>query len=427
MRDRMRGQRIFYGWWVVGAFSVTTFMSTGVRHAVGPFLKPIVADLGLDRASFSAVIALSLFLYGVFMPLAGMALDRFSVRMVTSAGTLLLVASLVLTALVRNFWEFAAVYGVLVPLGLAGTGPVIASGVVARWFSKRRGTALSVLGSASMTGMSLLVPAVTWLVLTTGWRTTYVVIAGLILAVSLPLCLWIMRDSPESVGLHADGAAPVPGTAATVERVTTGEALRTLAFWQLAGSFFTCGFSMSLLSAHGVPMLTDHGFHPMTASSAIGFLGMTAIGGGLGLGLISDRWGRKPVLAAVYLLRLAAFSMLFLVRDPVLLLIVAAIGGVGMSGSLAMTSALTGDIFGRFSVGSIFGLIFLSHQAGAALGSWLGGALFDLTGGYGAAFSVAGALLLIAAGLSTTIDEAARPVGRLAALPGRPHPVAGGR
>src|ERR1700739_3195570 len=130
MRDRIRDQKVFYGWWVVGAFSVTTFMSTGVRHAVGPFLKPIVADLNLDRASFSAVIALSLFLYGVFMPLAGMALDRFSVRKVTAFGSVLLVLSLVLTAFVRNFWEFALVYGVLVPIGLAGTGPVIASGVV---------------------------------------------------------------------------------------------------------------------------------------------------------------------------------------------------------------------------------------------------------------------------------------------------------
>src|SRR5437667_175690 len=173
-----------------------TFMSTGVRHAVGPFLKPIVADLGLDRASFSAVIALSLFLYGVFMPIAGMALDRFSVRVVTSVGTVVPVISLVLTAMVHNVWEFAVVYGVLVPLGLAGTGPVIASGVVARWFSKRRGTALSVLGSASMTGMSLLVPGVTWLIITTGWRTTYMLIAAGILVVVLPLCLWVVRDSP---------------------------------------------------------------------------------------------------------------------------------------------------------------------------------------------------------------------------------------
>src|SRR5215510_12737207 len=234
----MRDRAIFYGWWVVAAFSVSSFVSTGVRHAVGPFLKPIVADLGLDRASFSAVIALSLFLYGLFMPLAGVALNRFSVRVVSSIGTLLLIASLVLTAMVRNVWEFAAVYGVLVPLGLAGTGPVIASGVVARWFSRRRGTALSVLGSASMTGMSLLVPAVTWLVLATGWRYTYVVIAGLILVISLPLCLWVMRDSPESIGLTPDGAPRVAGTPApAVERVTAAEAIKTLAFWQLAGSF----------------------------------------------------------------------------------------------------------------------------------------------------------------------------------------------
>ena len=417
MRDRMRGQKVFYGWWVVGAFSVTTFMSTGVRHAVGPFLKPIVADLGLDRASFSAVIALSLFLYGVFMPLAGMALDRFSVRVVTSAGTLLLVASLVLTALVRNFWEFAAVYGVLVPLGLAGTGPVIASGVVARWFSKRRGTALSVLGSASMTGMSLLVPAVTWLVLTTGWRTTYVVIAGLILAVSLPLCLWIMRDSPESVGLHADGAAPVPGTAATVERVTTGEALRTLAFWQLAGSFFTCGFSMSLLSAHGIPMLTDHGYTPMVASWALGVLGGSSIGFTVMLGALSDRFGRRPVLASIYAGRIFIFTGLFLIRDnPGALMVIAALGGITLAGTGSMTSALTADIYGRFSVSSVFGLIFLVHQTGAALGSWLAGALFETTGGYGGAYAMACGLLMAAAIVALNIDRDARRIWRAATV-----------
>src|SRR5437762_1710311 len=200
----MTNRSIFYGWWVVAAFSAMTFMSTGVRHAVGPFLKPIVADLGLDRASFSAVIALSLFLYGVFMPIAGMLLDRFSVRVVTSVGTVVLAIALVLTGMVRNFWEFAAVYGVLVPLGLAGTGPVIASGVVARWFNKRRGTALSVLGSASMTGMSLLVPAVTWLIIVSDWRTAYTIIAGAVVVFVIPLCLWVLRDSPESVGLTPD-------------------------------------------------------------------------------------------------------------------------------------------------------------------------------------------------------------------------------
>ena len=412
----MTNRSIFYGWWIVAAFSVTTFMSTGVRHAVGPFLKPIVADLGIDRASFSIVIALSLFLYGLFMPLAGMALDRFSVRVVTSAGTILLVLSLVLTAMVRNFWEFAAVYGVLVPLGLAGTGPVIASGVVARWFSKRRGTALSVLGSASMTGMSLLVPAITWLILTRGWRMTYVVIGAIILVIVMPLCLWVFRDSPESIGLMADGAPVKPGaTAAPVERVTGREAIQTLAFWQLACSFFTCGFSMSLLSAHGIPMLTDHGYSPMFASWAMGVLGGSSIGFTVMLGALSDRLGRRPVLASIYAGRVLIFTGFFLIRDnPVALLAVAVVGGITMAGTGSMTSALTADIYGRFSVSSVFGLIFLVHQTGSALGSSLAGVLFETTGGYGAAYAVACALLVGASILALNIDKGARRIWRAA-------------
>jgi len=387
---------------------------------VGPFLKPIVADLGLDRASFSAVIALSLFLYGVFMPLAGMALDRFSVRVVTSVGTVLLVISLVLTAMVRNFWEFAAVYGVLVPLGLAGTGPVIASGVVARWFSKRRGTALSVLGSASMTGMSLLVPAVTWLILTGGWRTAYVMIAVGILALSLPLCVWVVRDSPESIGLLPDGAAQKAAAgSARSERVSAREALGTLAFWQLAGSFFTCGFSMSLLSAHGIPMLTDHGYSPMFASWALGVLGGSSIGFTVMLGALSDRLGRRPVLAAIYAGRVFIFAGFFLIRDnPVAILTVAVLGGITMAGTGSMTSALTADIYGRFSVSSVFGLIFLVHQTGSAIGSALAGLLFETTGGYGAAFLLACCFLVGASIVALNIDKGARRIWRAAIASG---------
>ena len=415
----MTARSIFYGWWVVAAFCVTTFISTGIRHAVGPFLKPIVADLGLDRASFSLVIALSLLLYGVFMPLAGLALDRFSVRVVTTAGTVLLVLSLILTAMVHNYWQFALVYGVLVPLGLAGTGPVIASGVVARWFSKRRGTALSVLGSASMTGMSLLVPAVTWLIITTGWRTTYVVIAAAVVVLVIPLCLWVVRDSPESVGLTPDGAPPAPGaTSSALERVSSSEAVQTLAFWQLAGSFFTCGFSMSLLSAHGVPMLTDHGYTPMFASWALGVLGGSSIGFTVMLGALSDRFGRRPVLSAIYFGRIFIFAGFFLIRDnPTAILMVAVLGGITMAGTGSMTSALTADIYGRFSVSSVFGLIFLVHQTGSALGSWLAGFLFEYSGGYGPAYALACVFLMIAAVVALKIDKGARRIWRPATVP----------
>ncbi len=416
----MTTRSVFYGWWVVAAFSFMTLTSTGIRHAVGPFLKPIVADLGLDRASFSLVIAVSLFLYGVFGLLVGMALDRFGARLTASVGTLVLVLSLVLTALVRNVWEFAAVYGVLLPLGLAVTGPVMASGVVARWFSARRGTALSLLGSASMTGMSLLVPLVTWLILTTGWRTTYVLIAVGVLAGMLPLSLWVIRESPESMGLTPDGAAPEAKStgAGARERVAATTAMQTLAFWQLAGSFFTCGFSMSLLSAHGIPMLTDHGYTPIFASWAFGVLGASSIGCTVMLGALSDRFGRRPVLAAIYGGRLLIFAGFFLIRDhPVAVLTVAVVGGITMAGTGSMTSALTADIWGRFSVSPVLGVIFLVHQTGAAIGSLLAGVLFEATGGYGAAFALACVFLMGAAVVALNIDTGSRRVWRAVAAP----------
>ncbi|MBI3637069.1 MAG: MFS transporter [Candidatus Rokubacteria bacterium] len=415
---------MFFGWWVALSFSAMVFISTGIRFTVGPFLKPIVADLGLDRASFSLVISLGLFLYGAFMPFVGTLVDRFGARAVTVGGTLVLAGSVAATGGATKLWHLYVLYGVLMALGLAATGHVVASAVIARWFVRRRATALSLLGGASMAGMSLLVPIVMWLILTFGWRASFVIIAVGLFVVMMPMALFVVRETPEAMGLTPDGVAvppTIPGAAVMSERTDMGMAVQTVSFWQIAGGLFTCGFSMSLLSAHGVPMLTDHGYGPMLASWAIGVLGFSSMVCAMILGVIADRLGRRPVLAWLYGTRAILFALLFLVRDqPMALLAIVALGGVTMSGTLAMGSALTADIFGRFSVGSVFGAIFLVHQAGSASGSWLAGYLFEVTGGYGAAFVAACVFLLLASVLSLTIDERFRCAPRL-------QPVTGGR
>jgi MFS family permease len=407
----MSPSRVFYGWWVTVAFAVMVFVSAGVRHAVGPFLKPMVADLGVDRGGFSLVIALGLFLYGLFMPWVGGLTDRVGARWVTAGGSVLLAISLALTAYCQTLWQLALVYGVLGALGLAGTGPVVANVVITRWFVRRRGTVVSLLGSASMTGMSLLVPVVAWLG-AFGWRGAYLALGAVVLAGMLPLCLLVVRDSPEAMGLRPDGA---PGgamaVAAVAERTPAGTAIRTVAFWQLAGSFFTCGFSMALMSSHGVPMLTDHGYSPIFASWVIGLLAASSIVFTLTLGTLSDRYGARPVLAGVYGGRALIFAGLFLIRgSEAAMIAVAIVGGLTLAGSMSMTSVLTADIYGRHSVGGILGVIFLVHQTGAALGSWLAGALFEATGGYGAMFAIACVLLATAGLVSLHVDREPRPL-----------------
>jgi len=403
---------MFYGWRITATFAVMVFASAGIRHAVGPFLKPMVADLQVDRATFSLVIALGLFLYGAFMPLIGALVDRLGARLVTACGCVVLATALVLTAYCRTIWELAAVYGVLAAVGLAATGPVVANAVVSRWFVARRGTAVSVLGSAAMAGMSLMVPTVAWLIQAFGWRTAYMTIGAFVLACLLPLCMLVIRDSPESLGLEPDGAVRADtAPPLTVTRTPIGAAATTVAFWQLCGSFMTCGFSMSLLSSHGVPMLTDHGYTPLFASWTFGMLGGGSILFTLLLGPASDRFGRRPVLASIYGGRALVFAALFLIRDqPTLMLTVAFVGGLTLAGSMSMTSALTADIYGRFSVGTILGSIFLVHQTGAAIGSWTAGVAFEATGGYGVMYVIACVVLIAAALVSLRIDAGDRRV-----------------
>jgi MFS family permease len=414
--------RVFFGWWVVIAFVVMTFLSVGIRFTVGPFLKPVVADLGLDRASFSLVVAAGHFLYGAFTPLVGRLVDHLGARPVLVAGTLVLGGSLAATGFVTSLWQLWAIYGVLMAVGLAATGQVVAAAVISRWFSRRRATALSALGIGSMSGMSLLVPLAMWLILTVGWRTTYVIFGAAVIVMMLPLCLWIIRDSPEQIGMTIDGApvtVAAEGSAVLVERTQMTHALQTPSFWQIAGGLFGCGFSMSLLSAHGVPMLTDHGYHPMMASWALGVLGGSSVAFAMVLGIVADRFGRRPVLAWLYGTRALIFAGLFLIRDqPVALLLVAVAGGASMAGSIAMSSALTADIFGRFSMGSVFGTMFLSHQTGAALGSWLAGFMFESTGGYGAAFALAIGMLVCASLVSLRLDDRPRTVPALSPVAG---------
>lgn len=421
----MHTTRVFYGWWIALAFAVMVFLSTGIRFTVGPFLKPVVAELGVDRAAFSLAVALGLFLYGVFQPFIGRAVDRLGARPVLVTGTLILGGSLAATGAVTRLWHFYVLYGVVAAVGLAATGHVVGSAVLTRWFTRRRATALSMLGAASMAGMSLLVPVATWLILAIGWRWTYAVFGAGVLALLLPVALWVVRESPESVGLTPDGGRATAVTAAgatAVERTDVSVAVQTPSFWQLAGGLFTCGFSMSLLSAHGLPMLTDHGYHPMLASWALAVLGGSSVLFSVGLGALGDRFGRKPVLAWLYGGRALTLAGLFLIRDnPAALLAVAALGGATMAGTMAMSSAIAADVFGRLSVGSVFGTIFLVHQVGAALGSWLGGFLFEWSGGYGGAFATAALILGGAAALSLMIDV--RPCWARASA----APVAGGR
>jgi MFS family permease len=179
-------------------------------------------------------------------------------------------------------------------------------------------------------------------------------------------------------------------------------------FWLLAGSFFVCGYtSTGLIGVHLIPHAVDHGFDKMAASGAMGLMGAMNVVGTTASGWIADRYGRRVPLALYYFVRGLSLFFLLAVGNVAELNLFAVIFGLNYISTVPPTSMLTADLFGRRSVGMLFGWIFLAHQIGAGLASYLGGVVYDRTGAYDWAFISAGILGLVAAGMVLAIREPA--------------------
>jgi MFS family permease len=397
----------YFGWNIVAAASLLTLLTVGMRMGIGPFFLPMAADLGFSRSLLASIVAIGMLCYGLGMPLAAHLVGRYGTRFVLLIGTAMVVGSTIWTVTARSPVTFLLAFGVLMSIGLAFTSPVALTPVISRWFSSRRGMALFFLSTGSMAGIAVMTPLLTFAIGSAGWRTTLLGFAAVFTVCTVPLALFVIRDTAP---LHADllpeqiPAEPADSKAAPV-LLKFGEAVRTAPFLKICLGLFACGFSMNLLGTHGMPMLMDHGFDATTSSLGIGLIGLVAIFGTLVLGRLSDRMPRRNILAAIYLVRGLGFFALLLVGTHWELYAAAAIGGIVWAGSIALSSAILADVYGVRLVGILYGWAYLAHQIGAMISSWLGGWGYERFGTHWIAFGTAGALLLIAAAVSLRLPR----------------------
>jgi MFS family permease len=416
-------EKVHYAWVVLGAVVVIMLLASGLRAVFGVFIKPMEATFGWDRASLSGVAALSLLLLGAVGPFVGWLADRWGPRRVIVVSCCLLGLGAVLSSRVMSLWQIYITAGVLMSIGGGGVQMSTAASVVARWFEARRGLVLGILGGAMSAGQLVIIPLAMWLTVHDGWRAAYIWLGVALLVISIPLAFWLVKDEPAQKGLLPFGAAKAasqPGvTARSSERhVPVSEAMQVPAFWLLAGTFFVCGYTTGgLILTHLVPHAADHGFSEMDAAQALGVMGAMNIVGTMASGWICDRYGRKGPLSFYYGVRGLSLLFLLYVWNVPSLEIFAAVFGLNYISTVPATTALTANVFGRYSIGTLSGWIYFSHQAGAALGAAAGGWIFQATGSYSWAF-ISGALLaFLAAAMALAIKE--EPVHRTP----RPAPV----
>ena len=400
--------RWYYGWNIVAAATLVTLLTVGMRLGVGPFFLPITEDLGFSRSLLGTIIAVGMLFYGLGMPLAGYLIAKYGTRFVLLLGTGIVAISVLWAVNATTVTGFMLSFGILLSIGLAFTSPVAMTPVIARWFTRQRGMALFYLSTGSMAGIAIMTPVFTLLIEAIGWKATLVVFGVLFACLTIAAALFVIRDdAPPEADTKIAPSSNGQSAAASVSLATMPvlQVIKTRPFWQICFGLFACGFSMNLLGTHGMPMLMDHGFDPITSSIGIGLIGLVAIFSTVALGRVADILQRRNILSMIYLLRGLGFFALLLVGTHWELYVAASIGGIVWAGSIALSSAILADVYGVRIVGILYGWAYLGHQLGATLSSWLGGWGYEVFGTHWIAFGMSGVLLIAAAVVSYRLPK----------------------
>jgi MFS family permease len=394
----MRVRRaIFYGWVVVAVTAVVVLVTAGVRSAPGAFILSMTEEPGWSTASVSFAAAVGLVVFGLSGPLSGWLMGRIGVRSVVVLSLIVTSSALLATALVREIWQLTVFFGLVSGLGTGLVASVLGPTVATRWFVRDRGLVTGILGASTSTGQLIFFPLLTALAVTAGWRVGAVVLAGLAIALVVPVLLWV-RNDPADVGARPLGVAEgeirhVPPPDGGV----MGRAVRTSDFWFLAGTFFVCGAtSNGLVGQHFIPHAVDHGFTPVAASAALAVMGFFNFVGTIASGWLTDRYDPRRLLLIYYGFR--GISLLFLpfIHDTMTIGAFAILFGLDYIATVPPTVALVADRFGQHNVGIVYGWVFAAHMVGAAIAAWVAGIVRDSVGDYAYAFVAAGWIAIIA-------------------------------
>src|SRR3954454_9880927 len=254
-------------------------------------------------------------------------------------------------------------------------------------------------------------PALAWLATAYGWRWAAASVAVLAMVVVFPVVAFFVRDRPQSMGLHPYGATePVPPRSEHSFRPAFSGLMlgaRSGTFWLLVSTFFVCGLSTNgLVGTHLIPAAIDHHLTAVTGASLLALMGLFDVIGTTSSGWLTDRLDpRHPLARDDAVLGLAVMALPFAFGSGYALVAFAVFYGLDWVATVPPTVAITADTFGRERVGIVFGWIFASHQLGASFAAWAAGASRDWFGTYDPAFVGAGALCLLAAGLSLRIGK----------------------
>ncbi|MDF3350140.1 MFS transporter [Sulfitobacter sp. KE34] len=365
---------------------IIIMVSFAVRASFGVFQIPIAEEFAWARSEFSLAIAIQNLAWGIGQPIFGALAEKIGDRRAIIIGAVVYAVGLLLSANSATPIEHQT-YAWLVGFGIAGTGFGVILAVVGRAASdENRSMALAIATAAGSAGQVFGAPVAEWMLGFMSWQMTFVSFAGAILLMLLTLPM--MR-------------APAMASRAELEESMgqiLGKAFRDPSYTLIFLGFFSCGYQLAFITAHFPAFVTEmcgpilaggvlHNIGITTTSAlgavAISLIGLANIAGTLLAGWAGKRYSKKYLLAGIYVGRtvIAAAFIMFPITPMTVILFSVGMGALWLA-TVPLTSGLVAHIYGLRYMGTLYGIVFFSHQLGSFLGVWLGGRMYDIYGSY---------------------------------------------
>lgn len=392
-------QKIYYGWVIVAVTFVTMSVASPIATTFQLFYQAFKDQFQWSHASISGVLGVHQFLNGALSPLVGWALDRYGPRRLMPIGALIAGIGLAASSQVNALWQLYVTFGIVAAIGISMIQSVPNAVVVSNWFIKNRGTAIGIMLAGSGLGQLLLTPATQWLILHTGWRYAYLMLAPLVSILPALVILLFLYHKPSDKGLlpygegedkrHKSRREVVVLNREWAETVwSVGRAARTFRFWAMAAMTVAFAFGYFLISPQLFVLTQEHGEFQQHSVLIALILGTGGLHKGLSKfagGLATDRFGPEKTMTTSVGIVFLGIVLLNLVEthpSASLFLIAVSLYGMGYGLSLPVLMSSYADVFQGAKLGAILGTLTLGGLFGAALGTGLGGYLRDVTGGY---------------------------------------------
>ncbi len=411
MQDHhLQQPRIYHGYWLIGAAFIAQFMSVGVQnYVIGPFMLPMIEELGWSRAEYTIPRTLGQVVMAMTGFYIGTHVDRLGARRFMLIGIVILCTALYLLGLITALWQWVLLNGVVLTAGAAMIGNLVVNVTLSKWFVSFRGRAIALAAMGVSFAGVVLTPLSTWVIDQWGWRLAWQLLAVLVITLVGPVSL-MMRRAPEDFGLQPDGHTAETATPKQLAKafadyensITRRQALRMPTFYLLVLAFGMFVITIQVMLLQTVPLMTDAGYDRTTAALMITLASVPALLSKPIWGWLIDGLDAKPLASvSAVITGLSLLMIAWGTADAITWLIYTgfAVLGFGWGGMIPLQEVIWATFFGRRYLGAVrsaalpFSLLL---TAGAPLATSY---YHDLVGSYTGAIVIVAVFNLISAAL----------------------------